>query len=404
MRSPRVLAVLAAAALVPTACATSSSPPATSPLPSPSPVLAIASDSRAADLRIRLDLLLGEHAFLIAKEAGAAAGPRTDEYTSYLGLLTSNGSNLTDLVSSAFGDTAAAQFDQLWSAHNGFFVDYTVGLVAHNQNKAAGAITSLPKTFVPQLSQFIATQSQLPLDPTTLLVNEQVLETKAVIDDAAAQDATKLYADLRTAYTQSSRLGDAIANQIAVRFPDRFPGNTSIKGFTLRLGLNQALMEHAYLATMATDAAVGGRAAERAAAVKALADNADRLGTLVSQFFGAPTATQLDGIMAAKNAALIAYAVATDTAGKQAAQSALLQTFVDQFAGLVDSVTGTPDSTLSAATLTQVQATVTVIDDQQTKAFAQMGPDDRAAALAMQSVADHITDAAVTKMPALSSS
>jgi hypothetical protein len=402
MGPPRVLAMVALAALI-TACTTSSAPPATSPLPSPSPILAIASDSRAADLRIRLDLLLGEHVFLIAKEADAAAGPRTDEYTSYLGLLTSNGTNLSDLVSSAFGDTAASQFDQLWSAHNGFFVDYTVGLAAHNQDKASGAITSLTKTFVPQLSQFIATQSQLPLDPMTLLANEQVLETKAVIDDAAAQDATKLYADLRTAYAQSSRIGDAIANQIAVKFPDRFPGDTSIKGFTLRLGLNQALLEHAYLATMATNAAVGGRAAERAAAVKALADNADRLGTLVSQFFGAPAATQLDGVMAAKDAALIAYAVATETAGKQAAQNALLQTFVDQFSGLVDGLTGTSDNSLSTATLAQVQATVTVIDDEQTKAFAQMGPDDRAAALAVQSVADHITDAAVTKMPALSS-
>ena len=399
----KVLVVSVLVALTSAGCSLSNSNSGPSPQPSPSPALVLASDSKAADLRTRLDLLLGEHVFLIAKESAAAAGTRTDEYTAYTSLLTTNGSDLTNLMSSAFGDTAGAQFDQIWSASNGFFVDYTVGLVTHNPDKANGAISNLTKTFVPQFAQFIATQSQLPLDPITQLSTEQVLESKALIDDQAAQSYAKAYIDLLAAYAQTSRIGDAIATRIAQKFPDKFPGDAGGKAAGLRVALNEMLQEHAYLATMVTGAAVAGRAAEQTAAVKALAGNEDALGTSFSSLFGSAGGTQFDRLWSAKDAALVAYATATDASGRQGALSALVDTYVSQFAGLVNDATGVTDTTVTAATRTQVQATVAVIDDQRSKAFAQMAPDDRTAAEAMQALADRVTDVVVAKLPAFRS-
>ena len=52
-------------------------------------------DSKAADLRVRLDLLLGEHVIVIAKDSLAATANRADEYAGYATLLTVNGNDLT---------------------------------------------------------------------------------------------------------------------------------------------------------------------------------------------------------------------------------------------------------------------------------------------------------------------
>ena len=354
-------------------------------------------DSKAADLRTRLDLLLGEHVIVVAKESAAAAD-HNDEYTEYLGLLT-NATDLVDLMRSAFGDTAAGQFQQLWAVQNGYQVDYTIGLVTHNPSKSNGAMSGLINGFVPQFSQFVAATTQLPLDPTTQLMTEQVLETQRMIDDQIAQNYSKMYTDLRSAYAQASRIGDALAPKIVRKFPDKFPGDPSNKASDLRVSLSDLLQEHAYLATMGTDAAIGGRAAERSAAAKALSDNADALGTLFSGVFGASAGTQFDQLWAAKNSAIATYAAAADQGAAKGALSNLNDTFVSQFGGFVHDSTGLPSAASSPAMRTQVQATISVIDDQKTKAFVQLAADDRTAAVAMQAIADLITAATAAKYP-----
>src|ERR1700674_1656429 len=398
LRPVRVLPMAAIAALTLLSCSSTSGPRASAPgLSPPTPGVVNPADSKAADLRTRLDVLLGEHVIVVAKESAAAVG-RNDEYAGYLSLL-SSGTDLADLIGSAFGDTAAGQFQQLWAVQNGYLVDYTIGLVTHNQAKSDGAMAGLINGFVPQFAQFVTTTTQLPLDPTTQLMTEQVLETQKMIDDQVAQNYPKMYADLRAAYAQTSRIGDALAPGIVRKFPDKFPGDPSNKATDLRTSLNELLQEHAYLATMASDAAIGGRAAEQSAASKALSDNADALGTLFSGVFGAPAGTQFDQVWAAKDSAIAAYAAAADQGAAKSALSNLTDTFVAQFSGFVHDSTGLPSAASSPAMRTQVQATIGVIDDQKTKAFAQLATDDRTAAVAMQAIADLITAAATAKFP-----
>ena len=398
LRPVRVLAVAALAALMQFSCSSSSGPQASAPrLSSSSPVVVNPADSKAADLRTRLDVLLGEHVIVVAKESAAAAG-RNDEYAGYLSLL-SNGTDLADLVRSAFGDTAAGQFQQLWGVQNGYLVDYTIGLVTHNQSKSNGAMSGLINGFVPQFAQFVTTTTLLPLDPTTQLMTEQILETQKMIDDQVAQNYPKMYADLRAAYAQTSRIGDALAPTIVRKFPDKFPGDPSNKATDLRVSLNELLQEHAYLATMTSDATVGGRAAEQSAAAKALSDNADALGTLFSGLFSASAGTRFDQLWAAKDTAMTGYAAAADAAAKQNALSQLTTTFVSQFSGFVQDSTGVTSGVSASSIQAQILATIKVIDDQKAKAFAPLATDDRTAAAAMQPIGDAIAAATVAKLP-----
>lgn len=333
---------------------------------------------------------------VVAKESSAASRP--EEYTSYLHLLTSNGKDITELVRSALGDTAASTFDQIWSAHNDYLVNYTIGLVTHNKSKSDAAIGALRGTFVRLFSHFLSTTTQIPLDPIAQLATEQVLELKGMIDDQIAQNYPKMYADLRVVYAQASRIGDALAPRIAQKFPDKFPGNPSSKAVDLRVSMNTLLQEHLYLATMTTSAATGGRSAEQAEAAGALAANADALGTLFSGLFGAPVGTSFDQMWAAKNLATIAYASASTSAAKQTALGRLNDGFVTQFSSLVQDATGMASGTLRPVVAAQVEATITALDDQRSRSWARLGADDRAAAAVMEPVADMIAAATVTKL------
>jgi hypothetical protein len=395
MRTLRTLRVLAAllVALASLGCSSSSSggPTSSSRLSSPT-AAAITADTKAADLRTRLDLLLAEHVVIIAKQASAAS-TRTDSYTGYATLLTTNGSELTDLMRSAFGDGGAAQFDQLWKAQNRYLVDYTIGLVTHNDTKSSGASSGLTNGFIPQFAKFLNSMTQIPLDPTAQLVAEEVLEVQKVIEDQAAQTYLKAAADLFTVYAQTSRLGDQLAVSIVKKFPDKFPGDPSNRPADFRASLNVLLQEDAYLASMVTDAGLARRFQDQTGGIGALDANANYLGTLYSRIFGTAAGTRFDQVWAARDAALIAYGGSGDAAARQAALMNLTDVFVTQFAALVQSSTGLAASVLSPSTLEQAKAAAQVIDDQRAKAFANVAADDGTAASLMQAIADVIANA-----------
>jgi hypothetical protein len=396
----KLWALIAIVALAAAACSHSNSGTAASgALTEPTHVAANAADSKAADLRVRLDGLLGEHVIVIAKNSLAATANRSDEYRGYATLLTTNGTDLSDVIASAFGATAAAGFDQIWSAQNNYYVDYTVGLVSHNAAKSNGAASGLLNGFVPQFAQFMSSMSSIPLDPITELSREQVLETKAMIDDQAALNNAKTFADLHRAYAQASRIGDALASAIANKFPDKFPGDPANKAVDFRVALDNLLAEHSYLATMTTSATAAGRNAEQAAALNALAANADALGTLFSQAFGTGIGTRFDQVWGARDAELVVYAGSADAATRRGALADLTITFVAQFGGLIDDATNLAGAAVSNPIQIQIEATVRTIDDQRSQSATQVAGDDHTAAAATIPMGDLIATAAVAKNP-----
>lgn len=401
MRIARSKALVVIVALAAIACSNpSSGPPASGArLSSPSQAPGGEADSKAADLRARLDLLLGEHVIVIAKDSLAATANRADEYAGYATLLTINGNEISSVMNSAFGASATATFDQIWAMQTNYFVDYTVGIASHNADQSNGAASGLVKGFVPAFAQFMSSMTSIPLDPITQLSTEQVLEIKAIIDDQAALNNAKMFVDLHKAYAQATRLGDALATAIANKFPDKFPGDPAAKAVDFRVALDTLLQEHAYLATMTTSAATAGRSTEQAAALTAMAANADSLGTLFSSAFGAGTGTRFDQVWGAHDAELVVYAGNGDAAPRQSALDSLTNSFVAQFLSLVHDSTDLSGAEISNAVQSQVADTIRVIDDQRSKATKVVAADDHTAAAATNPIADLITTAAVTKLP-----
>jgi hypothetical protein len=368
-------------------------------LSAPSQAVSARADSKAADLRARLDLLLCEHVIVIAKDSLAATANRADEYAGYATLLTINGNDLSAVMNSAFGASAAARFDQIWATQNNYFVDYTIGIASHDSSKSDSAASGLVSGFVPAFAQFMNSMASIPLDPITQLTTEQVLEIKAIIDDQAALNNARMFADLHRAYAHAARLGDALAQGIATKFPDKFPGDPGDKAVDFRVSLDSVLQEHSYLATMTTSAATAGRSTEQAAALTALAANADTLGTLLSSVLGAATGTRFDQVWGARDAELVVYAGGADDATRQSALNSLTDSFVTQFLSLVRDSTDLSGAEISNAVRSQVADMIRVIDDQRAKSAKVVAADDHTAAAATTPIADLITTAAVAKLP-----
>lgn len=325
--------------------------------------------SQAADLRTHLDLLLAEQVIIVAKQAAAAVN-HSDSYGGYTSLLAVNSADLTAIFTRAYGNTTGVQFAQVWNSQNSFLVDYTIGVVTHNEDKAKGALSGLNQQFVPGFGNFLEKSIHLPLGPVTQLLTDQVDEDKAFIDDAGAANYTAFYLDLHHAYTHTSPIGDVLADKIATSFPDKFPGDATVPEVNARVSLNLALQEHSYLATMSTDAALNGRGSDRTAALSALSSNNDAMRAIVQDPRFALAWSQEVGI-------LQTYALKGDAQSKTAVNVTAV--------ALLVAATDAP----SAIIAVHENATIAVVDDQRTKAES-IANADRTAATSMEPIADLI--------------
>ena len=224
----------------------------------------------AADLRVGLNSLLGEHVLIAAVATSHALGGRDAAFKGAVGGLDANSIDISKAIGSVYGPDAEKAFLPLWRKHIGFFVDYTTGVATKDkakQDKAVVDLVSYSEDFAAFLS---SANPNLPKSAVTELVKGHILTLKAVVDAQAAGDWPKAYAATRSAYGHMHMIGDPLAGAIAKQFPQKFSGAVDSPAANLRNTLNLALREHAIIAAMATGSALGGRTAEFNAAAGAL--------------------------------------------------------------------------------------------------------------------------------------
>jgi hypothetical protein len=290
------------------------------------------------------------------------------------------------MIGSVYGQDAADTFNTIWSAHNGFFVDYTTGVATDDQAMQDKAVQDLTEQYVPQFSEFIATATGLPLDAVTSLITDHVLQTKSVVDAQAAREWDAAYDGIRTANAHMQMICDALASAIVSQNPDAIAGDPDTSAVSFRVALNQLLQEHMYLATFATDAALEDRPAETPAALARLNTNGTDIGGAIGSLFGQDAADTFNQIWSAHNGFFVDYTtgVATDDQAMQdKAVEDLTTMYVPQFAAFLAGATGLPEDVLATLITDHVVQTKAVVD-------AQAGDDAEAAAAADQLAAQHM--------------
>jgi len=356
--------------------------------------------SDAANLRTDLDYLLGEHLILASKATGAALDGRSDQFAAYGGLLNTNGTDLGAAIGSVYGADAEAEWNRIWSAHNGFFVDYTTGVATDDMAMQDQAVTDLTETYVPEFSSFLAGATGLPEDAVTDLVTDHVLQTKAVVDAQAAGDFAAAYDAIRAAYAHMQMIGDALAPAIAEG--NGIDGDPATAGVDFRVALNQLLQEHLFLASFATDAAIGGRSDEFSAAGAALNTNGTDLGAAIGSVFGADAEAEWNRIWSAHNGFFVDYTtgVATDDMAMQdQAVTDLTETYVPEFSSFLAGATGLPEDALADLVTQHVLTTKAIVDAQGGGDEAAAADADREAAMHMRMLGDPLAEAIVAAQP-----
>ncbi len=356
-----LLAVSASAALGLAACggddddAASDTPaPAQTETGGMSDDMAVAADtmSPAADLRVTLDSLLGEHA-LLAVAATQKGLDGAEDFEAAAAALDENSVEVADAIGSVYGDEAAEQFldgPSLWRDHISFFVDYTVGLAGQDKAAQKQAVDDLTG-YTGAFSGFLAEATGLPQETLQEGLVTHITQLKGQLDAYAKKDYAEAYDLTRMAYAHMFETGDALSGAIAEQSPDLFPLEpATMAASDLRVTLDRLLGEHAVLAMLATQKGYSG-ASDFEAIAAALDENSVELSEAIGSVYGDEAAAQfLDGPSLWRDHIkfFVDYTVALaekDEAGQQEAVDNLTG-YTGAFSGFLAEATGLPQEAL----------------------------------------------------------
>lgn len=312
----------------------------------------LAAASPAADLRVTLDSLLGEHA-LLAVAATQKGLDGDKDFEAAAAALDANSVELSEAIGSVYGDEAAKQFldgPSLWRDHIGFFVDYTVGLATKDNAAQMEAVDNLTG-YSGAFSGFLAGATGLPQDALQDGIQMHIGQLKGQIDAYAAKDYDEAYGQAREAFVHMIETGDTLAGAIQEQSPDMFPLEpATMSAADLRITLDRLLGEHAILAMLATQKGLNGDADFEAIA-GALDENGIELSQAIGSVYGDEAGeTFLNGPSLWRDHIkfFVDYTVALakkDEAGQQEAVDNLTG-YTGAFSGFLAEATGLPQEAL----------------------------------------------------------
>lgn len=291
----------------------------------------------ASELRSALGHLFTEHAFL-AVETLKKGADGTEDFEALAGALSKNTEDLTAAVSSVYGEEGGAQFNEIWSSHIGYFVDYVKATADKDQAGKDNALANLDKYIVEQAA-FLETATEGRLKATDL---EAGLKTHVeqliwAFDSYVAGDYETSYKNERESIKHMTMVAAGLASAITDQFPDKFENSMAVTSSSdLRASLDQIFTEHAGLAVMAMQNGVDGDPDFEASAAALLA-NADDLSAAVASVYGEEGGAAFKEIWKSHIGYFVDYVTATandDQAGKDAAMAKLDEYVVEQAAFL----------------------------------------------------------------------
>jgi hypothetical protein len=326
---------------------------AASPAPSQHHAMAgVDLGSPAMQLRVDLDRLLAEHAFLTIEQmrSGLIGGP---DFQALATAVEANSSEVAEAIGSIYGDAAIQPFGEIWRSHIGYLVDYAVGL-GTDDTAAQEAATSGLATYRTRLRAFLADANPgVDLGEISDALDMHTAQLLEFIKAEAAGDHEMAYELEREAYPHMFEIGDALAKVIATKFPDRYTGVDvaySAAG-TLRVILDRLLAEHAFLAAEAMRAGVSG-APDFDAAKAAIDGNSKELAGVVKAAYGAGAAGDFRDLWDGHIAGYVRYIDASRANDASAREAATAN--VNDYAERLASFLAAANPHLDAAALAQM--------------------------------------------------
>jgi len=305
-------------------------------------------------------------------------------------------------IGSVYGPDAEKAFLPLWRKHIGMVVDYTVGVATGDRARQDRAVDDLVG-YTEDFGAFLSgANPNLPKSVVADLVKHHVLTLKAVIDAQAAKDQDRAFTALRTGAGHMQMIADPLAGAIVKQFPDRIAGASESRAAGLRTTLNLVLREHVYLASAATNAALGGRDAEFKAAAGALDANSVALSKAIGSVYGADAEKAFLPLWRKHIGMVVDYTVGkatSDQAKQDRAVNDLIGYTQDFGAFLSGANPGLPKAIVADLVKHHVVTLKDVIDAQAAKDQSRAFMAERTGAGHMQMIADPLAEAIVQQFP-----
>ncbi|HEY2777512.1 MAG TPA: hypothetical protein VGI77_06375 [Gaiellaceae bacterium] len=327
--------------------------------------------SKAVQLRVALNQLLGEHAILAiqATQRGLVGGKDFNAVAKQLDL---NSVAISKAIGSVYGPGAANQFlngKNLWRAHIKYFVDYTVATAKHDKAGQKKAVANL-MVYIQTQAAFFAKATGLPKQALVNDLTAHVLQLKGQLDAFASGNYAQAYTLTNGAYEHMGMTADLLASAIAKQ---KHLGSTTSPAANLEIALDRLLGEHALLATWATQAGLNGDKNFPALASQ-LDKNSVAISKAIGSLYGSAAAKQfLNGksLWRAHIKDFVAYTVATakhDKAGQKKAV-ADLTAYIQTQAAFFSKAIGLPKQALVNDLTAHVLQLKGALDDYSTKRY-----------------------------------
>ncbi|HET9852824.1 MAG TPA: hypothetical protein VFP56_09990 [Candidatus Limnocylindrales bacterium] len=293
--------------------------------------------SPAAELRVMLDRLLAEHAFLTIEQmrSGLTHAP---DLAAAAKAVEANSTDVAAAIGSIYGDAAIEPFGEIWRAHIGHLVDYAVAIGKDDPDAAEQAVDGLA-VYRQRIAKFLTDANPgVDLGGITDALDMHTAQLIAFIDAEHQGDHAGAYDIEREAYPHMFHVGDALAKVIANRFPEEFSGVDvaySAAG-TLRVTLDRVLAEHAFLAAEVMRSGIANDPSFEAGAAAVSGNSADLEG-LIGAAYNDAAAASFRKLWDSHITAYVEYiqaARANNAAGKAAATDQVDQ-YVAQIAGFL---------------------------------------------------------------------
>jgi len=356
----------------------------------------------AAGLRVGLNALLSEHVYLAAAATNAALGGRQPEFEAAAAALDANSVDVARAIGSVYGPDAEKAFLPLWRKHIGMVVEYTVGVATGDRAKQDKAVNDLVG-YTQDFGAFLSgANPNLPKSVVADLVKHHVLTLKAVIDAQAAKDQDRAFTALRAGAGHMQMIADPLAGAIVKQFPDRIAGASDTPAAALRTTLNLALREHVYLASAATNAALGGRDAEFKAAAGALDANSVAIAKAIGSVYGPDAEKAFLPLWRKHIGMVVDYTVgkATKDQAKQDRAVGDLIGYTQDFGAFLSGANpNLPKAVVADLVKHHVVTLKDVIDAQAAKDPGRAFMAERTGAGHMQMIADPLAEAIVQQFP-----
>lgn len=176
----------------------------------------------ACDLRVALGSLLGEHTILAAMATSQGLTGPESEFTATAAQLDMNTVALGAAIKSVYGADAETKFLELWRAHIGFFVDYTVATAKGDdaaKTKAGADLDGYRRDFDAFLT---GANPKLPAGAVEEALKPHVDGLAGQVDAYFAKDYPKAYGLIDDGFHHATMLGATIAEAIVQQSPDKF--------------------------------------------------------------------------------------------------------------------------------------------------------------------------------------